>query len=123
MTRIIIAGSRSFDDYARLEHILDAYIKDSRDVTIISGTARGADQLGERYAAEHGIAVIHRPADWNTYGRAAGPIRNAEMAKLAVADGCHGVLFAFWDGVSRGTKSMIELGHKHGLDVYVVKLR
>lgn len=121
MTRIIIAGSRSFDNYARLEKILNAYIKDPKDVTLISGTAYGADRLGEQYAEKHGIHLIRRPADWALYGKAAGPIRNAEMARLAVADGCHGVLFAFWDGVSTGTQSMIELAKEHGLDVYVVR--
>ena len=121
MTRIIIAGSRSFDNYARLEKILNAYIKDPRDVTVISGTAYGADRLGEQYAEKHGIHLIRRPADWALYGKVAGPIRNAEMARLAIADGCHGVLFAFWDGVSTGTQSMIELAKEQGLDVYVVR--
>jgi hypothetical protein len=53
------------------------------------------------------------PADWKTHGKAAGPIRNRQMAKNAEA------LIALWDGNSRGTKNMIETATKLGLKVYV----
>ncbi len=123
MTRIIVAGSRGFSEYARMEKILDAYIKERKDIAIISGTARGADRLGERYANARGITLLRCPANWEKYGKSAGIIRNEEMARLAVSDGCHGVLFAFWDGESRGTQAMIEIAKNGGLDVYVVRLK
>ncbi|MBR1697914.1 MAG: DUF2493 domain-containing protein, partial [Anaerovibrio sp.] len=87
----------------------------SDTVIIVSGHAPGADTLGERYAHEHGLKCELYPADWNTHGKAAGPIRNAEMANNADA------LIAFWDGESRGTKNMIETAKAKGLRVAVVK--
>ena len=77
--------------------------------------ARGADRLGERYAKEHGYKVIYMPADWDLYGKSAGFKRNVQMAEYADA------LVAFWDGVSFGTKHMIETAQKMGLDVRVKK--
>ena len=59
--------------------------------------------------------------DWNTYGKSAGYRRNAEMAKYASE--AYGVLFAFWDGQSRGTKHMIDLANKYGLEVHVVNYK
>lgn len=117
--RVIIAGSRSFDDYDLLRRRCDEILKDRRsssEIVIVSGTAPGTDSLGERYAREKGFAVDRRPADWNTYGKAAGPIRNAQMAKVADA------LIAFWDGKSRGTHHMISLARKKGLDVHVIPI-
>lgn len=125
--RIIIAGSRNFNHYTYLEYVLDSYLSmfiiNKRDVTIISGTAKGADRLGELYAEKHNIEVIRCPAHWRIYGRAAGYKRNEEMAVLSMADGCMGVLFAFWDGQSRGTKHMIDLAMKHGVKTYIVKVK
>jgi len=115
---IIIAGSRSFTDYSflkrKLTHLFSRY--NPHDIIIVSGTARGADQLGERYAAEHGMRVTRFPADWDRYGKSAGYKRNAAMAQFA--DG----LVAFWDGRSRGTGHMIDLAREHGLRVRVVKV-
>lgn len=124
--RLIIAGSREFNDYEYLENAIDRYFRkfvdDKTDVTIISGTARGTDTMGERYARSHGIDLIQCPANWGRLGKAAGYIRNEEMAILSMSDGCQGVLIAFWDGVSRGTKHMIDLANKHGLIVHVFKV-
>ena len=64
---------------------------------------------------EHGLACDIHPADWDKHGKAAGPIRNAEMAEVADA------LIAFWDGQSRETKSMIDLARKKGLQVAIVR--
>lgn len=118
--RIIIAGSRVFDNYNLLESTISEFlIENTNNVEIISGTARGADQLGEQFARNHGYQVRRFPANWNLYGKSAGPIRNREMAEYA--SGGQGVLFAFWDGKSRGTKSMINLAKKYGLEVHVMR--
>lgn len=118
--RVIIAGSRDFNNYNLLNSTISNYLKENtNNVEIISGTARGADQLGERFANEYGYQIKRFPADWNLYGKIAGPIRNREMAEYA-SDG-QGVLFAFWDGKSRGTKSMINLAKKFGLEVHIVR--
>ena len=74
----------------------------------------GAEEL-LKYAKEHGYKVIYMPADWDLYGKSAGFKRNVQMAKYADA------LVAFWDGVSSGTKHMIETAQKMGLDVRVKK--
>lgn len=119
--RIIIAGGRDFSDYELLKQNVDPAIKkfQERDVTIISGTARGADRLGEQYAAEHHLPLRLFPADWDTYGKAAGPIRNKEMAEYA-SKGDTGILIACWDGQSRGTDNMIQTARKAGLEVHIV---
>ena len=123
MHRIIIAGSRTFNNYPRLHKELKNYISKynlkPEEIEIISGTARGADKLGENFARVNGIKCVRFPADWNTYGKSAGYIRNAEMAKYASQE--HGVLFAFWDGKSKGTKHMIDLATKYHLEIYVIK--
>lgn len=116
--RVIIAGSREFNNYDLLESTISNYLKENtNNVEIVSGTARGADQLGEQFAIKYGYQIRRFPANWNLYGKSAGPIRNREMAEYA-SDG-QGILFAFWDGKSRGTKSMINLAKKYGLEVYV----
>lgn len=120
--RVIIAGSRDFYDYEKLKNTVDGYLQnvDSLTPVIISGTARGADRLGEKYAIEHSYEVRRFPANWDKYGKSAGYIRNREMAQYAIANESVGVLISFWDGKSRGTKYMIELAKEYGLRVIVV---
>lgn len=114
MFRVIIAGSRSFNDYKYLKHCVDILLKNiHEEIVIVCGKARGADSLGERYAKENGYTVRYFPADWNRFGKSAGCIRNEEMAQNADA------LIAFWDGKSRGTKNMIKLAHKYGLQLRI----
>ena len=117
--RVIVAGSRNFDDYFLLREKCDALLarKTDKNIIIVSGTARGADRLGERYAHERGYQIEQYPADWNNNGKAAGPIRNAKMADNADA------LIAFWDGESRGTANMIETARKKGLSVRVITIQ
>lgn len=89
--------------------------KTGEEIVIISGHASGADTLGERYAQEKGFKIETYPADWDKYGKAAGPKRNEQMANIANA------LIAFWDRKSKGTKSMINLAKKKGLQVFVAQ--
>ena len=123
MIRIIIAGSRTFQDFSLLETKLKEYMEQKQlslaEIEIISGTANGADRLGEQFADKYRIPCSRFPANWDKYGKSAGYIRNSEMAKYAAKE--TGVLFAFWDGASRGTKHMIDLAKKQGLDVHVVQ--
>lgn len=124
--RVIIAGSRSFDDYDKLCKEVDEFISmqkffaglgayKSKEVEIVSGGARGADKLGERYAKEHNLSLKVFPADWDKYGKRAGYIRNEEMAKYA------NCLIAFWDGQSKGTAHMIDLAPKYDLMTAIIK--
>lgn len=126
--RVIIAGSRDFDDFSKLMNscinILFKITDQNNNldkIRIVSGAARGAEQIGEQYAKIAGYEVTRFSADWDRPGKRDGYVRNAEMAKFAVADGNYGVLIAFWDGKSRGTKHMIDLAEKYGLKVHIVR--
>lgn len=120
--RIIIAGGRKFDDYSLLRQEVLKHIDIEKDnVTIVSGTAMGADKLGERFADEFGLQLTRMAANWNLYGKRAGYLRNEEMALYASKS--NGMLISFWDGESKGTKHMIQLARKHKLEVHIVYYR
>lgn len=113
--KVIIAGSREFSDYQFLKEKLDYLLKDVKNhIEVVSGTAEGADQLGERYAKERNYALQQFPADWYGKGKSAGYLRNKQMAGYANA------LVAFWDGESKGTGHMIDLAKSAGLNVKIV---
>jgi hypothetical protein len=115
MFKVIIAGGREFSDYRLLKERCDHFLARQKNVVVISGCARGADMLGERWAYERGHDIMRMPADWEKHGKMAGRIRNVEMAKQA-----HAVI-AFWDGESHGTKHMIETAVRNGLGLKVVR--
>lgn len=116
MIKLIIAGGRDFSNYELLKYEVKKFIveeiKTRKNLEIISGTANGADKFGERFAEEFEIQVKKFPANWNRDGKAAGPIRNEEMAKYAAGQFC----ICFWDGTSRGTKNMIENCRKYNIN-------
>ena len=124
MTRIIIAGSREFNDYEKMLKTLDelgVHLMNTIDpIEIISGHANGADKLGERFAKAYGYPLVVFPAEWDKYGKAAGPIRNEQMAKYA-AEADRGILIAFPIDESRGTRNMIKLAKQYGLEVDVIE--
>lgn len=115
MARIIIAGSRTFDDYELLCHVMDHLTRKMTDVTVLSGACPdGADPLGEKWAWRWWWTVERYHAEWDKHGKGAGIIRNKEMVKAA----SH--LVAFWNGKSPGTKDIIEQARKANLKVKVV---
>lgn len=97
--KVAVVGSRGFDDYEKLKQTLDQIPSIMR---IISGGAKGADSLAEQWAKEKGIETVVYKPDWGKYGRGAGVVRN----RLIIED-CD-YCIAFWDGVSKGTKSSID---------------
>ncbi len=116
--RVVIAGCRDYTKYNEAKEYIDyclCNIRKENEIIIISGGARGADAIGEQYAKENGFRVEIYPAQWKKYGRSAGPKRNEEMAKI-----CDCVI-CFWDGKSRGTKSMIEYAKKHNKPIRIKK--
>ena len=115
--KVIIAGSRDLDDYDFVKIWCMYYFKDTEEIEIVSGTARGADRLGERFAEEMGYPIKKFPADWVKHRKSAGVLRNIEMAEYA--DG----LIAFWDGKSKGTKSMIDLARSKNLKVRIIQYK
>jgi hypothetical protein len=111
--RVINAGTRSIEDYGRVAGAVDASGYDVSEV--VSGTARGVDELGERWPRAHDVPVTRMPADWDTHGKAAGPKRNARMARAADA------LVAVWDGESSGTRDMLRQAYRRGLPIYLAR--
>lgn len=111
--RTIIAGSRSCNNYQELLKAIASL--PWKPTVVLSGTARGVDQLGEKWAFENGVPLEKYPADWDQYGKSAGYKRNTLMAKNADA------LLALWDEESKGTKHMIRLAKKFNLKTYVWK--
>lgn len=121
MIKIIVAGGRDFDNYKLLEEEICLYLLhfpvffDGNDqVEFVLGGAKGADSLGERFADEYGFKKKMFIPDWSI-GKKAGILRNHEMGNYA------NHLIAFWDGVSRGTKDMIDYATKKGLAIKVVR--
>ncbi|SDX55609.1 Protein of unknown function [Lutibacter oricola] len=112
--KLIIAGTRTFNDYEKLCTECDNLLQDQNIIEIVSGAYyKGADKLGELYAKQRGYKITRFPADWNKFGKAAGPKRNEQMANYADA------LIVFWNGKSRGTKNMIELAGQLGLHLKI----
>lgn len=95
--KCVIAGSRNFSDYYLMETVLEQFPEITE---VLSGTANGADVMGELWAQSKGIPVSRYPAQWDTYGRQAGHLRNGVM--LDEADS----VICFWDGHSAGTRNM-----------------
>lgn len=116
--KVIIAGSRGFSNYKLLKEQCNKYLREKKktsNIIIVSGHARGADTLGEKYAQDEGFALEIYPAQWKKLGKQAGYRRNEQMAEVADA------LIAFWDGESKGTKHMIDIMNAKNLQVKVVK--
>lgn len=123
--RIIVAGGRDFNDYDLLhsslvELLFEIDDTNTTEIEFVSGTCRGADVLGEQFAYNYNYDVKRFPANWNELGKRAGWVRNCDMAKYA-SEADHGILVAFWDGKSKGTKNMIDIANRYGLDVKVVR--
>ena len=119
--KLIIAGCRDYNDYAFFKSIIDQYLKDLdlSKIEIVHGNASGVDSMADYYANERNIKVTKFPAEWESLGRKAGPIRNRKMAEYG------DYLIAFWDNKSRGTKNMIEeirkLDKPHSV-IYIVEV-
>jgi hypothetical protein len=120
---VIVAGSRSVSNYRA---VCAAIEESGYAITcLVSGTARGVDSLGEKWAVEHGVRVVRMPAQWKFHGKAAGSIRNAKMADYIRAHaeefgGC--ALIAVWDGESRGTLNMIDDAQSKAIPVFIYRV-
>ncbi len=100
--KVIIAGSRRLSNLLAARELARAIVESKFEITeVVSGAAKGIDLLGENWALLHNVPVKRFPANWQRFGRAAGFIRNGEMAEYADA------LIAVWDGRSQGTQNMI----------------
>ena len=116
MKKIVVAGSRGFNNYETAkEFIITCLEKENltEPISFLSGGCRGSDLLGDRYAKEYGYPVEVYPAEWNRYGRGAGPIRNERMAEEA------DIIICFWDGNSKGTGTLLEYARRYNKTVYL----
>lgn len=116
--KLIVAGGRDFNRYQSVAEEICLLAENELAlcaVSIVSGMARGADRMAWEFARNAGVQCYEFPANWDKHGKAAGHIRNREMAEFA--DG----LLAFWDGQSRGTKNMIETMQRMGKPVRVIR--
>ena len=110
--KVIIAGSRHINNP---DFVAQAIAESGFSISeVVSGGAAGVDTMGERWARLNGIPIKVFPAKWKVHGKAAGPIRNQEMAEYANG------LVAVWDGKSSGTKDMINRAKAEGLQVYIL---
>lgn len=111
--KVIIAGSRDFDDYDMLCDVLYAY--EDMVTEVVCGMANGADLLGKGWAEKNNIMVSEFPAKWDEHGRSAGYIRNNEMVNHLLDDVDKNMVIVFWDGKSKGTLNTMKLAMKASL--------
>lgn len=114
MHRVIVAGSRGMTDRETIRRAMNDLWLEIGPYTVISGTARGVDSISADIARSAGIMVEEFPAEWDKIGRSAGYRRNETMAHAATH------LLAIWDGASKGTKHMIDIGTREGLSITVI---
>ena len=107
--KVLVCGSRYYCNY---EKVL-AYLARTGASLVVAGGARGADSLAVRAAKECGISYIEYKADWDRYGKSAGPIRNQQMLDMEKPD----FVIAFHEDLekSKGTKDMLSRAKRAGI--------
>lgn len=118
--RVLICGSRHYDDYSEFCQKIDE-IEDwdnKQPITVIEGGAKGADYLARIWAKECGWDLEEYPANWKELGKAAGPIRNKQMLEEGKPD----LVVAFLAPDSRGTANMIKQAQEANIPVKVCQI-
>ena len=126
MIRLLVFGSRDWTDRGLLERsIYDAAIIRGfsasgmgEEMVVVHGAARGADTMAADWATKFRVPTEPHPAEWERYGKSAGPRRNTTMAKLG-AD----LAIGFFNGMSPGSRDMLERCVFHSIPVLVVPAR
>lgn len=111
--KIAIIGSRAFSDYEMLSSFLNKFLKNNQinPEEIVSGGAKGADTLAEKFALENNIKTVIFNPDWEQFGRNACSVRNTQIVEYS------DIVFAFWDGKSPGTNDSVTKAEKLGKKV------
>ena len=122
INRIAIVGTRTFADYSLIKETLTqvASRMPRSSIEIVSGGAEGADALAKEFAFRNHLKYTEFPADWTKHGKAAGPIRNKQIVEYIKE--ANGLIIAFWDGESRGTKNTINRAANAGVRYLVVHI-
>lgn len=100
--KVLVCGGRDYSDRETLFSVLDIAHAANPIIEIMHGCAAGADALANDWACARSVRVRKFPADWDTHGKAAGPIRNREMLDR----GKPHMVIAFPGGA--GTRNMVE---------------
>lgn len=113
---IAIIGSRSFHNYELVKSTVNDYVHQNtiKIHCIVSGGAKGADTLAQKFALEYQLDMIVYKPDWKRFGKRAGFIRNTEIIENS------DVVIAFWDGSSNGTKDSITKAKQKNKIVIVI---
>lgn len=116
--KLIIAGSRDMKSFGCLGLSIVSAMRQGLlvdDVSeVVSGCATGVDTFGEEWAIQRNIPIKRFRADWKNLGKAAGPIRNQQMAEYADA-----ALIVMWEGGTKGSMNMVENMKKLNKPVYI----
>lgn len=112
---IAIVGGRDFNDYELLKNTFNKYIENKNFmVSIVSGGAAGADILADKYAKDLGVEIIVFRPDFKKFGRLAALQINTEIIEKS------DIVFAFWDGKSRGTHDSIKKAQNREKKLYII---
>ena len=111
---VVVTGGRDYADQARVAWALDGLVTHYGISILHAGDAKGADTLALRWADAHGVPKKKHEADWDTHGRAAGPIRNRAMLREATPD----LVVAFPGG--SGTKDCVSAAKGFGFRVWSI---
>lgn len=118
--KVLICGTRTFDDYPLLKEKMDLFTFWFEDVIVLSGGNRtmvykmgemvyiGADHYGELWAEQNWYTRLLFNAHWAKHGKKAGPLRNSDMAKELALEPRTSFVVAFWNGSSAGTRDMLQ---------------
>lgn len=109
--RVAVTGGRDYADRFNVYGSLDTVLAKHPDMVLVHGDADGADDLAKQWAGSRKVRTEPHPADWDTHGKAAGPLRNQEMVDSEL-DGC--VAFPG----NRGTADMVARCKKAGVPVW-----
>lgn len=119
--RVLVCGDRNWRDRLFLCEVLDTFHRLLHFECVIEGEAKGADSMARQWAERARVPVLSFPADWQTHGKAAGPIRNGRM----LAEGMPTLVLAFHDDIeaSKGTKDMVARARRANVPTFVLTRR
>lgn len=119
--KILISGDRDWTDALPIDVIINGFLtlgrRNGEPLVVIHGAARGADSLADTWKVIAGVTMCPFPADWKTYGRSAGPIRNRQML-----DEAPDLVIAFHDDLaqSKGTRDCVAEARRRQIPVWVL---